>query len=242
MSVNPGVEPARDEVESEHGGGGVVGVTRPAVCAVLVRILSSLLGGPGLLVRGGWSGDLVQDSRVFDREWSVAGREPDKDDPCACGPGLGSIGHFTGHLMRMRMHLQERGGELCWIAMRSTKQRRAIFAALTDAQRPLGPREVLERAAAGRDDGGLPGLNLATVYRNLNALLAAGQVVAVDLLGQPPRYELSGLAHHHHFLCDRCDRLYDIPGCPGAIAKLAPRGFEVTAHELILSGVCDRCR
>ncbi len=128
--------------------------------------------------------------------------------------------------------------------MRSTKQRRAILAALEGARRPLSPKEVLTEATRLGADGGEPvtDLSLATVYRNLGALLDAGQLATVQLLGQPSRYELSGLAHHHHFHCERCDRMYDVPGCPGSIARLAPSGFEVRSHELVLSGYCDLCQ
>ena len=127
--------------------------------------------------------------------------------------------------------------------MRNTKQRRAILAALEQAHRPLGPKEVLELAVRSGEASSesVPELSLATVYRNLNAMLEAHLLIAVQVLGQSPRYELAGLDHHHHFLCDRCDRMFDFQGCPDSIAKLAPSGFEVTSHELMLNGLCDEC-
>jgi len=48
---------------------------------------------------------------------------------------------------------------------RSTKQRTAIQQAMTQADRPLAPQEVLELAQAT-----LPGLGIATVYRALKAI------------------------------------------------------------------------
>jgi Fur family ferric uptake transcriptional regulator len=72
-------------------------------------------------------------------------------------------------------------------------------------------------------------------------MVEAGELAAVTVLGRSTRYELAGLEHHHHFLCEECDRLFDLPGCPETFRKLAPRGFRVTGHELILTGRCKAC-
>lgn len=105
------------------------------------------------------------------------------------------------------------------------------------AGRPLLPSEIL--AEAQRD---VPALGLATVYRNLKQLTAAGEIQLVELPGEPPRYELSGHEHHHHFRCNTCTRVFDVHACPGDMRKLAPRGFVVQAHELTLYGLCSDCK
>ncbi len=122
---------------------------------------------------------------------------------------------------------------------RLTRQRQAIVGAFERARRPLAPPEVLDLA---RPEA--PSLGMATVYRALRQMEESGQIVAVQLPGEPARYEHRSLAeeHHHHFHCRRCDRLFDIAGCPGDLSELAPRGFEVRAHELTLYGVCRECR
>jgi Fur family ferric uptake transcriptional regulator len=63
-----------------------------------------------------------------------------------------------------------------------------------------------------------------TVYRNLKNFMADGSIAVVQVPGQAPRYELASAAakHHHHFHCERCDRLFDLPGC----ARLATPGAE----------------
>jgi len=119
---------------------------------------------------------------------------------------------------------------------RSTRQRSSIRAALAAAGRPLSPAEVL--ASAQRD---VAALSIATVYRNLKQLVDAGEIQPVELPGDAPRYELAGHAHHHHFLCDVCRRAFDVPGCPGDMARLAPAGFDVSRHELTLYGTCADC-
>lgn len=119
---------------------------------------------------------------------------------------------------------------------RQTRQRAAIRRAIEGAGRPLAPAEVLD--AARRD---VPGLGIATVYRTVAALLAEGAVVPVELPGLPARYEPAGQTHHHHFRCRACDRVYEVPGCARGIPALAPAGFEVDGHELVLYGRCGPC-
>ena len=119
---------------------------------------------------------------------------------------------------------------------RSTRQRHSIRSALADAGRPLLPAEILQAAQAE-----VPALGLATVYRNLKQLAEAGEIQAVELPGEPSRYELAGHKHHHHFRCNNCNRVFDVHACPGDMQKLAPQGFVVDGHELTLYGVCRDC-
>ena len=120
---------------------------------------------------------------------------------------------------------------------RSTRQRTAIRAAVEAAGRPLSPQEVLDAAQAE-----VPGLGLATVYRNLKLLLDEGELASVMLPGDSPRYESAHHAHHHHFQCTRCQRVFDVHQCPGDLAGLAPAGFTVEHHELTLYGLCSECK
>jgi Fur family ferric uptake transcriptional regulator len=120
---------------------------------------------------------------------------------------------------------------------RSTRQRSAIRSAIEQAQRPLSPQEVLAAAQAE-----VPALGLATVYRNLKLLVDAQEVCTVTLPGDSPRYEAGRQAHHHHFQCTACDRVFDVHQCPGNLAQLAPPGFRVERHELTLYGHCATCQ
>ena len=120
--------------------------------------------------------------------------------------------------------------------MRKTRQRAAIDSALRKARRPLSPRELLEATRSS-----VRTIGLATVYRTLKLLVAEGTVHPINLPGDAPRYEASSLAHHHHFQCTRCNRVYDIQGCPGDLRRLAPRGFTVEHHDVTLYGRCSDC-
>lgn len=119
---------------------------------------------------------------------------------------------------------------------RDTQQRRAIRAAIDDANRPLSPREVLESARRGS-----PGLGIATVYRTLKTWVEEGGLTQVDLPGEPPRYETTGKQHHHHFHCRSCDRVYELEGCPEGLRSLTPAGFSLESHEVVLYGRCAEC-
>ena len=119
---------------------------------------------------------------------------------------------------------------------RKTQQRGAIRHALRRADRPLSPQEILAEAR-----GAVPGLGIATVYRNIKSLVGSGWLKAVDLPGAPSRYEVADKGHHHHFHCRSCDRVYEVDECPGSLRDLTPDGFELDAHEIILYGTCEAC-
>lgn len=122
------------------------------------------------------------------------------------------------------------------MAQRRTRQRTAIREALDEAHRPLSPEELLD---AAKDS--VPSLSIATVYRALRSLEESGFIRPVAIPDQPPRYERTGLDHHHHFFCRECDRVYDVPGCPSDVETLAPKGFSVDGHEVVLFGTCRGC-
>jgi Fur family ferric uptake transcriptional regulator len=124
------------------------------------------------------------------------------------------------------------------VAQRGTQQRRAIRQVLEEGGRPLAPGEIRERAAVHA-----PGLGIATVYRTLAHLESEGRVHSVDVPGVPGvRWEVTGKGHHHHFHCRRCDGLFEVADCPGPLRDLAPAGFLVETHEIVLFGLCPACQ
>lgn len=119
---------------------------------------------------------------------------------------------------------------------RRTRQRDALQEVLRRADRPLSVGELLE-AASRRVDG----LGVATVYRAVGALLDDGWIDAVEIPGEPTRYERSDKGHHHHFQCEKCDRVFDIAGCLDNLRKLVPPKFRVRGHAVALYGLCAAC-
>jgi Fur family ferric uptake transcriptional regulator len=119
---------------------------------------------------------------------------------------------------------------------RKTKQRDALREVIEQSERPLSVNELLE-AAARRVDG----LGVATVYRTVGALLRDGAVSAVEIPGEPVRYERADKGHHHHFQCEKCARVFDIEGCLEGLRSLVPPKFTVKAHDVTLYGLCPAC-
>jgi len=119
---------------------------------------------------------------------------------------------------------------------RKTSQRDAIRRAIEEAGRPLTPQEILE---AAREH--VPGTGIATVYRAVKDLLDERWLQPVDLPGEPSRYEVANLPHHHHFHCRQCGRVFDIHHCIGDFKKMTPKGFVLESHELTLRGLCQAC-
>jgi Fur family ferric uptake transcriptional regulator len=118
-----------------------------------------------------------------------------------------------------------------------TRQKAAIRDAFLDADRPLSPDEVLEGAQRHH-----PALGKATVYRNIQSLVDEGWLESIDIPGDSTRYEVAGKAHHHHFQCNQCKKLYELAGCVPSFKPKLPRGFSITGHEFFLYGICANCK
>lgn len=119
---------------------------------------------------------------------------------------------------------------------RSTPQRRAIRRVFEAEGRPLSPEDVL---TAGQSH--VPTLGIATVYRHIRALVDEGWLETVELPGESARYELSEQPHHHHFVCRGCEQAFDVDVCPSGLEEMAPDGYVVDAHEVVLFGRCPAC-
>jgi Fur family ferric uptake transcriptional regulator len=119
---------------------------------------------------------------------------------------------------------------------RKTKQRHAIREAIAHAGRPLSVHEILKIASHDQ-----PGLGIATIYRTIKSLIAEGSIHEVALAGADVRFELSDLHHHHHFHCRRCDKVFEMEGCPENLRLLTPKGFRMESHDLVITGLCAGC-
>jgi Fur family ferric uptake transcriptional regulator len=119
---------------------------------------------------------------------------------------------------------------------RHTRQKSAIRTALQDEGRPLPLGEVLELARRSQ-----PSLGIATVYRNIQAMLVDGCLRSIMISGDPPRYELAASPHHDHFRCIRCQKIYDLEGCFAPMNLSLPEGFQATGHVFVFHGICAKC-
>lgn len=119
---------------------------------------------------------------------------------------------------------------------RKTTQRTAIEQIFLDEDRPLGIDEILRLGRAKVES-----LNQATVYRNLKLLSGKGWLTQINHPAMGTLYERTGKAHHHHFHCRDCNRVFELPGCSLNQETSAPEGFKVEDHEIYLFGLCPSC-
>lgn len=121
--------------------------------------------------------------------------------------------------------------------MIQTRQREVILDVLRDAGRPLTREEIL-RLGRQRIDR----LGSATVDRAIREMTAEFYIIGVEFPGQPRRYELPADAEHPHFICRRCDRVFDLPIAMQLPEISPPKGFSVTGGEVIYTGTCPACQ
>lgn len=94
-------------------------------------------------------------------------------------------------------------------------------------------------------DRRLPSVGRASVYRTLEQLEQLELVHRVDVGGEVVAFERNDPGgHHHHMVCVRCGRLvpFSDPELERAIEGIGDRvEFEITAHDVLLRGICPRC-
>ncbi len=121
---------------------------------------------------------------------------------------------------------------------RLSPQRRAVGEVLAGEHVHLTAEEVHERARRR-----LPEISRATVYNTLNELVAMGEVLEVDVVDGPKRYDPNVGEQHDHLVCDGCSSIRDVPrsGEPPAIPDPARAGYLVTAVDVTYRGLCPAC-
>jgi Fe2+ or Zn2+ uptake regulation protein len=128
--------------------------------------------------------------------------------------------------------LQERG-------VRVTPQRAHIWRVLVESGEHFTAEEVWKRV---RDT--LPGLELSTVYRSLEALQAVG-LVADSRLPEGPRVFEARTALHPHLLCESCGEIsHPEPEIGWRLLEALSTGsggFEVRELHVVAKGICSGC-
>lgn len=119
-----------------------------------------------------------------------------------------------------------------------SKQREAILRVLRNSSAHPSAEWLYEQVKEQ-----LPGIGMATVYRNLRRLTEDGEVRELQRSSDAARYD-GNTATHYHFHCERCGRILDLdePVDPTIETRIAGRtGLKVTGHYLELRGLCLEC-
>lgn len=122
--------------------------------------------------------------------------------------------------------------------LRVTPQRFAVYSNLLGRYDHPTADDILSDL---NQDG--PTSSQATVYSSLQALREVNLVREVLLEEGVRRYD-ANVGPHHHFRCQDCGAIADIPW--DALARLnlqtlSPR-WQVESYEVTVRGLCDRCQ
>jgi Fur family ferric uptake transcriptional regulator len=130
--------------------------------------------------------------------------------------------------------------ELREYGFRVTPQRAIILETIAHGEDHQSANQVY-RAAKER----LPGLNLATVYRTLDALHRVGMVDVFSAHSQNVEFSLHDSQNpHDHLVCRNCGQVFEIPAdtSRGLSRQVAQDyGFEVEVGHLMINGLCADC-
>ncbi|WP_309398938.1 Fur family transcriptional regulator [Cerasicoccus maritimus] len=115
---------------------------------------------------------------------------------------------------------------------RDTKQRSAILETLKNAEHPLTPKEIQESAAAQ-----VPGLGIATVYRNIRLLLDNKEIEAIEVPGHRACYMLPQNGHRTLVVCRETNRVHLTDGVDLQLMQdRLPEGFCPEHIEIFIYG------
>lgn len=132
----------------------------------------------------------------------------------------------------LRQRLRESGAQL-------TEQRAAVYEYLSGVEHHPTAEEVFLAVKTK-----LPRISLATVYKNLEALVQCGAVSKWTYGDASARYDIR-TDHHYHTRCLDCGKIWDLDAREGVelLKKIKPHaGFEVHDYRLELLGRCRECR
>lgn len=124
--------------------------------------------------------------------------------------------------------------------LRVTPQRLAVFHAAISGNGHSTVDDIFARARLID-----PGINLATIYRNLDFLCELRLLVAADIGGGKWVYEPAGESPHHHLVCRRCDQVETIG--QEEVQELVDtikisRSFTIDMNHMALFGLCKECQ
>lgn len=88
-----------------------------------------------------------------------------------------------------------------------------------------------------------PAVSLATIYKNINAMMDKGFISEVQIPNQKSKYELVKPSHSH-VVCQKCGKVEDISLDLDSIAHKAANltHYQINEEALVFSGICPACK
>jgi len=121
--------------------------------------------------------------------------------------------------------------------MRFSHQREIILEILKEARDHPTADIVLNRARKK-----IPNISFGTVYRNLNQLEESNLITSYNFDGAH-HYD-GNLSPHHHFYCNKCSTIIDLPIDDPIISHDLIQKFDLSVEgiELSVYGHCSNCK
>ena len=120
---------------------------------------------------------------------------------------------------------------------RMTKQRAVILEVLRGVHSHPTADEIY-----GMVREKLPRISLGTVYRNLELLTNAGEILRLDRAGVQKHFD-GNIMPHQHVRCQSCGRIGDIipPASVPAMDDAHAEDFTIHGVEVEFIGLCRKC-
>ncbi len=120
--------------------------------------------------------------------------------------------------------------------LRATPQRMAIMQLLQGNTSHPSVEEIYHELKPK-----YPSLSAATVYNTLEALAKVGEIQEISIDPQRRRFDPNPRPHCH-FLCNRCQRVYDLDiALEDLPVPHQAGGFNIQSFSLYLYGECEHC-
>ena len=123
---------------------------------------------------------------------------------------------------------------------RLTPQRLMILSAIESSEDHISAEEIYAQVAAK-----YPHVNISTVYRTLELLKRLGMVYEIDLGEGRIRYHAEESGHHHHLVCQNCNKVIDIDEAFLSSLRdtlLRDYNFQAELRHVAIFGRCGDCR
>ncbi len=121
-----------------------------------------------------------------------------------------------------------------------TKQKSIILEIINNSCEHLTAEAVYEKSLEK-----LPKIALATVYNNLNALTASGDIKRINMPDGSAHYDKT--IPHDHMVCTVCHKITDVSSYGNYTDKKVKKAYEkatgenIIGYDLILYHVCGDC-
>jgi len=120
-----------------------------------------------------------------------------------------------------------------------TPQRYAVLRALVEGGEHPSAEQLFQKVSVA-----YPMMSPATVYKTLDTLKAAGEVLELEFREGPNRYDANIPSAHPHVVCTQCGRIDDV-----MLDQLTPSfqeateltDYKISDYRLDFYGLCPTC-